>query len=196
MPMDSHLPALAVFDLAGTTLEDDGTVAALFKAVLAAEGLPLGPEQLARVRGAAKREAFRTLAGGAARAERMFESFIRAIRQHYAARAPREVAGASATLAWLSQRGVQLALNTGFDRSTAEPLVAANGVSANLTAIARIRVQRRANKLSSCISPVIGVHPRSPSPGISLGASSGTSWEASSMEPWPGAGWTGLQNPA
>jgi phosphonatase-like hydrolase len=133
--MDPPLPALAVFDLAGTTLEDDGTVAALFKEVLAAEGLTLGPEQLARVRGAAKREAFRTLAGGAARAERMFESFLRAIRQHYAARAPREVAGASATLAWLSQRGVQLALNTGFDRSTAEPLVAAMGWATRFDAL-------------------------------------------------------------
>ena len=133
--MRPPLPALAVFDLAGTTMVDDGTVAAVFTEVLAAEGMALGPEQLARVRGAAKREAFRTLAGPGPLAERMFGMFIRTIRLRFAARLPREVAWASATFAWLRARSIKLAFNTGFDRATAEPLIAALGWEAGFDAL-------------------------------------------------------------
>jgi len=119
------LPRLALFDLAGTTMRDDGTVASVFTEVLASEGMALAPDQLARVRGASKREAFRTLAGAGARAERMFDLFIQTIRQRYAAHAPVEISGASGTFAWLRGRGVKIALNTGFERATADLLVAA-----------------------------------------------------------------------
>lgn len=125
--MNALLPALAIFDLAGTTMADDGTVAAVFQEVLAAEGLALEPERLAGVRGASKREAFAALAGAGGAAERMFHRFMGTIRERYAAHPPREVAGASDTFAWLDQRGVALALNTGFERATAELLVAALG---------------------------------------------------------------------
>ena len=133
--MNSRLPALAVFDLAGTTLEDDGTVASVFREVLASEGLALEPEQLARVRGASKREAFATLAGAGAGAERMFDRFMRTIRARFAAQAPREVPGASDTFTWLAGRAVPIALNTGFERATAELLVAALGWEGRFAAL-------------------------------------------------------------
>jgi phosphoglycolate phosphatase len=132
--MTSRLPSLAVFDLAGTTIQDDGTVSAVFKEVLAAEGIRSTPEEISRVRGAAKREAFRQLASEAAQAERLYERFIEGIRERYTISPPREVAGTSNTFAWLRRQGVNLALNTGFERETVVMLLSALGWDAKVIA--------------------------------------------------------------
>jgi phosphoglycolate phosphatase len=132
--MMSRLPSLVVFDLAGTTIQDDGTVSAVFKEVLAAEGIRSTPEEISRVRGAAKREAFRQLASEAAQAERLYERFIEGIRERYTISPPREVAGTSNTFAWLRQQGVNLALNTGFERETVVMLLSALGWDAKVIA--------------------------------------------------------------
>jgi phosphonatase-like hydrolase len=123
--MTSRLPSLAVFDLAGTTIQDDGTVSAVFQEVLAAEGIRSTPEEISRVRGAAKREAFRQLAREAVQAERLYERFMEAIRERYTISPPREVPGTSNTFVWLRQQGVKLALNTGFERETVGMLLSA-----------------------------------------------------------------------
>ncbi len=125
--MKVRLPSLAVFDLAGTTIQDDGTVAAVFKEVLSAEGIPSTSEEIARVRGAAKREAFRRLAREPGQAERLYEHFIQGIRQRYTNSPPREVPGTSNTFTWLRRQGVKLALNTGFERETLEMLLSSLG---------------------------------------------------------------------
>jgi phosphonatase-like hydrolase len=132
--MRSGLPSLAVFDLAGTTIQDDGTVSAVFKEVLGAEGIRSTPEEISRVRGAAKREAFRQLASEGIQAERLYERFIEGIRERYKISPPREVAGTSNTFAWLRQQGVTLALNTGFERETARMLLSALGWDAKVIA--------------------------------------------------------------
>jgi beta-phosphoglucomutase-like phosphatase (HAD superfamily) len=77
--MKMGMPTLAVFDLAGTTIQDDGTVAAVFQQVLAEENIQSTAEQIARVRGAAKREAFRRLAKEPIQADRLYERFIEGI---------------------------------------------------------------------------------------------------------------------
>lgn len=125
--MSQPLPRLAVFDLAGTTMQDDGSVASIFQQVLASEGLDASPEDVSRVRGASKREAFLRLTSDPARAARLFQRFMSSVRQHYATRSPVEVEGASATFAWLRERGVKVALNTGFERALVEVLIAALG---------------------------------------------------------------------
>lgn len=66
--MTHRLPSLVVFDLAGTTMQDDGIVAAVFRDVLATERARTSPEEIARVRGASKKEAFRRLARDEAQA--------------------------------------------------------------------------------------------------------------------------------
>lgn len=86
------------------------------------------------MRGAAKREAFRQLASEAAQAERLYERFIEGIRERYTISPPREVAGTSNTFAWLRQQGVNLALNTGFERETVVMLLSALGWDAKVIA--------------------------------------------------------------
>src|SRR5512145_1994449 len=125
--MSRPMPRLVVFDLAGTTLVDDGSVASAFREVLAADGLKCSAEDVAAVRGASKRAAFRTLAGDPSRADRLFQAFIACLRQRYASAPPREVPGASAVFAWLHHEGVKVALNTGFETSMVETLLVALG---------------------------------------------------------------------
>lgn len=123
--MTLPLPILAIFDLAGTTIQDDGTVVSAFQEALAMEYVQASPEDIARVRGAAKREAFRQLAADASQAERLYNRFIAGIRQRYTTRPPREVPGTLNTFTWLRQQGVKIALNTGFERETVVILLAA-----------------------------------------------------------------------
>ena len=116
-------PRLVVFDLAGTTMQDDGSVATIFQQVLASEGLETSLEQIAQVRGASKREAFQRLAVDSEQAKRLFEAFVASICGHYAATPPREVPGTSAIFAWLRDQGIKITLNTGFEREPATTLV-------------------------------------------------------------------------
>lgn len=125
--MSRPLPCLVVFDLAGTTLLDDGAVAATFRAVLDAEHLDPGAEAIQAVRGASKREAFLELAQDPVQAERLLIAFLAELRRHYAEVPAREVPGTSAVFAWLRERQVKIALNTGFDRSSVEGLLASLG---------------------------------------------------------------------
>ena len=63
-----HEIELVVFDLAGTTVQDDGQVPEAFTAALAEHGVSVGPEEIRGLRGASKREAIlRLLPPGAAR---------------------------------------------------------------------------------------------------------------------------------
>lgn len=121
--MMGPMPRLAVFDLAGTTMVDDGTVAEAFRQVLSASGLSCTTEEIAQVRGASKREAFRRLAHDESVAERLFHAFLAALREHYERVPPREVAGTSAVFAWLREQGVKVALNTGFERDMVTTLL-------------------------------------------------------------------------
>jgi phosphoglycolate phosphatase len=125
--MSRPMPCLVVFDLAGTTLLDDGAVAATFRAVLDAEHLGHGPEAIQAVRGASKRAAFLELAQDPAQAERLLTAFLGGLRRHYAASPAREVPGASAVFAWLRERQAKIALNTGLDRKTVEDFLASLG---------------------------------------------------------------------
>jgi phosphonatase-like hydrolase len=121
--MIGSAPRLVVFDLAGTTMQDDGTVAETFQEVLTADGLTCSAEDIARVRGASKREAFRQLASSAEQSERLFLAFLAALRRRYQDAPPREVQGASEVFSWLREQGTKVALNTGFERAMVELLV-------------------------------------------------------------------------
>jgi phosphonatase-like hydrolase len=125
--MMQAMPRLVVFDLAGTTMQDDGAVAALFRATLASVGLESTEDEIAQVRGASKREAFRRFAGEGVLAERLLDAFLSGLRQHYSNRPPREVPGAAAIFAWLHAEGTKVALNTGFETEMVKLLVDALG---------------------------------------------------------------------
>lgn len=121
---------LVIFDMAGTTVQDDGQVPEAFTAALAEYGVTVGPEAIRALRGASKREAIRgLLPAGAAQAElteRAYASFRHHVARRFANTA-QAVPGASDVFTWLRDRGVRVALNTGFDRDTTRMLLAALG---------------------------------------------------------------------
>lgn len=114
--------ALVVFDMAGTTIEDAGQVPEAFEAALAARGLAVSADELRAVRGASKREAIRLLVERQRPAllpevEAIFGEF----REHLSGRFRRDgigtIGGAAQAFVALRERGIKVALNTGFDRA-------------------------------------------------------------------------------
>ncbi len=109
-----------VSDMAGTTVKDRGEVARAFSAALAEHGVEASAEQINAIRGASKREAIASLVapkygGDPARVEAVYASFKNHLQRVFT-REAEPVAGAMETFAWLRERGIKLALNTGFDR--------------------------------------------------------------------------------
>ncbi|MEO8500674.1 MAG: phosphonatase-like hydrolase [Vicinamibacteria bacterium] len=132
----SPRPALVVFDLAGTTVRDDGQVPASFTAALAEHGIDVTPEQIARVRGSSKRDAIRGFVpegpSHARRVEEAYASFQAGLRERYESGGVAAIDGAEQTFAWLRAREVRIALNTGFDRTITGLLLAALGWSSGV----------------------------------------------------------------
>lgn len=121
---------LVIFDMAGTTLEDGGQVPAAFTAALAEQGVSVTAAQMNAVRGASKRQAVLELTPpGANRTERAAATYA-SFKQHLAhsfAGSVRPIPGARETFAWLRERRIKIALNTGFDRDITNLLLAALG---------------------------------------------------------------------
>lgn len=115
---------LVVFDVAGTTVADDGgQVARCFVEALSAAGVEVASADVDLVMGLAKPEAIRRLLGrsGAPVLEPVVESihagFLARMIDHYR-NAPGivEIPGARATFRILRRAGVRVALDTGFSR--------------------------------------------------------------------------------
>jgi phosphonatase-like hydrolase len=121
---------LVVFDLAGTTVKDDGQVPGAFVTALAERGIQVTSEQLKNVRGASKRQAVFDLipagAGRAVEAEAAYASFKRHLARAYDAHLE-PIDGAARMFTELRSRGVRIALTTGFDRDVTGALLAALG---------------------------------------------------------------------
>ncbi|HWS87765.1 MAG TPA: phosphonatase-like hydrolase [Pyrinomonadaceae bacterium] len=113
-------PRLVAFDMAGTTVKDEGRVADAFLFALREHGIEVAPEQLSRVRGSSKREAVLGFipegADRARRAETVYNSFREHLARLYNEGGVEPVEGAEETFRRLRRRGVRVALNTGFDR--------------------------------------------------------------------------------
>ena len=124
-----NFPALVIFDMAGTTVEDRGQVPSAFAAALADAGIALTPDQITRVRGASKRHAIRELlpADQASRADEIYGRVRDKLASHYRTEGVRAIAGADAIFRKLKENGASVALTTGFDRDTAILLMSALG---------------------------------------------------------------------
>ena len=124
-------PRLVVFDMAGTTVEDDGQVPAAFTVALAAHGISVTPEQINRVRGASKRQAvLRFVPEGPNQsddAEAIYARFRQELAHRYATGGVRAIAGAADAFQDLRHRGIKVALTTGFDRDTTTLLLSSLG---------------------------------------------------------------------
>jgi phosphonatase-like hydrolase len=122
---------LVIFDMAGTTVEDRGEVPDAFAAALSEHGIQVSPEQLDAVRGSSKRQAVLNLVpegpGREGRAAAVYDSFRERLAGRYRSDGVRAGAGAADTFRRLRERGVRVALNTGFDRETTALLLDALG---------------------------------------------------------------------
>lgn len=122
---------LVVFDMAGTTVRDDGQVPRAFAAALARHGVALTADQITAVRGSSKREAVRQFVPAGpnhARASAaIYASFREELEREFNECGVCSVPGAGALFEWLRHNGARVALNTGFDRDITGLLVAALG---------------------------------------------------------------------
>lgn len=134
-------PALVVFDMAGTTIEDAGQVPEAFTAVLLGHGIAITASELNALRGASKRDAIRHFVAmqSPADVERRTDAIFNAFREHlcglFRAGGVKPVDGAAATFAWLRGHGAKVALNTGFDRTITDLILAAVGWQSALDAV-------------------------------------------------------------
>jgi phosphonatase-like hydrolase len=122
---------LVIFDLAGTTVEDHGEVPAAFTHALAEHGIVVTREQVKNVRGSSKRQALLQFIppgpGQARLAEEVYASFQAHLAKRYASEGVQAIDGATLAFRLLRERGVRVALNTGFDREMTGLLLGALG---------------------------------------------------------------------
>jgi phosphonatase-like hydrolase len=114
---------LVVFDLAGTTVDDGGMVLTCLVETAHVHDLPGTPEELNALMGMNKREVFGMLAArryraGSPEAERVADeamaTFVVRMRAAYE-RHLAPIPGAEETFAFLRNRGIKVATDTGFD---------------------------------------------------------------------------------
>ncbi|UOQ57671.1 phosphonatase-like hydrolase [Leucobacter allii] len=123
--------ALAVFDMAGTTIDDGGAVYRALEQAVVETGVPVAAEDLQRWMGAEKRAAITALielGGGdptepADAVDRAFARFRALLAERYAAEPPTPIAGVPEAITALRDAGVRVALTTGFSREVAEGIL-------------------------------------------------------------------------
>lgn len=126
-------PALIVFDMAGTTIEDAGQVPQAFTEVLRNHGIAITETELSALRGASKRDAIRHFAARKdatdleARTDLIFGDFRSHLSKLFRSGGVRPIAGAGEAIALLRNQGIKVALNTGFDRTIVDLVVEAVG---------------------------------------------------------------------
>jgi phosphonatase-like hydrolase len=130
--MQNNPIQLAVVDMAGTTVADDGLVVNAFDIAATAVGVPESGEQRERARqyvletmGQSKISVFRALFGS--RAQQANVAFERAYEQLIDEGRAVPIDGAAEAVTRLRQNGIRVALTTGFSGTTQEKLLAALG---------------------------------------------------------------------
>ncbi|MCU1640100.1 MAG: phosphonatase-like hydrolase [Nocardia sp.] len=124
---------LAVLDMAGTTVEDDGLVIRAFEQAATAAGIPLeGPEResarqyVIDTMGQSKITVFRAILGDEERAQQANAAFETAYSE-FADAGVTPIPGAVEAISALRAAGIKVALTTGFSRATQDKLLNALG---------------------------------------------------------------------
>ncbi len=118
---------LAVFDMAGTTVNDGGAVYRALQEAVEETGVAVSPEDLQTWMGTEKRAAITALIelGGGdpavphGKVDAAFERFRTILRDLYSAAPPSAIDGAPEAIASLRASGIKVALTTGFSRDVA-----------------------------------------------------------------------------
>lgn len=121
---------LCVFDMAGTTVDEDNLVYKTLQRLINQHGFNASLEQvLEHGAGKEKRQAIEDILHAlnvdraADISTEVFSGFKDALKETYRAASVQPIDGVENTLAWLRERGVLVYLNTGYDRATAEQLL-------------------------------------------------------------------------
>jgi phosphonatase-like hydrolase len=122
---------LVVFDMAGTTVNDEDSVSRCVQAALEAVGVTVTIADVNRVMGIPKPEAIRILIGNsprhaelAGRVGEIHRDFVtRSIRFYQADPSVREVPGSQQTFRALKAAGINVALDTGFNRAITQTIL-------------------------------------------------------------------------
>lgn len=132
--MTTTTPALVVFDMAGTTVQDDGVVERAFEraaertSVAAEMGWDAALQHVRDTMGQSKFVVFRHIAGGdEARAAEATTAFERAYDELIVEEGAAEIAGAGELLRDLRAAGIKVVLTTGFAPVTRDAIIAALG---------------------------------------------------------------------
>lgn len=132
--MSTNAIQLAVIDMAGTTVADDGLVVASFEAAATAAGLPGdGPERdqarqyVLDTMGQSKIVVFRALFGTEERAQTANAAFEAAYEAEIENGRAATIPGAAEAITELRGAGIKVALTTGFSPTTQGKLLAALG---------------------------------------------------------------------
>jgi phosphonatase-like hydrolase len=122
---------LVIFDMAGTTINDDDGVNRCLRATLENAGLPVTRDAVNRVMGIPKPEALRLLIERcerpdlAARLDAIHDDFVaRMIRFYQTDPSVHEIPGAGETFRRLRAAGIKVALDTGFTRDIVDVVLA------------------------------------------------------------------------
>lgn len=122
---------LFIFDIAGTTVRDDGFVSRAFFAAARSVGYEPDAEWVRARMGVDKREVFRQMIALSGRNDlnvpALTEHFESHIEQDLNATPPAPLAGAEAAIRALEEAGVRLAFTTGFSRRTGESVLSRVG---------------------------------------------------------------------
>jgi phosphonatase-like hydrolase len=125
---------LAVIDMAGTIVADDGLVVSAFESAATAAGVPeSGPERddarqyVLDTMGQSKISVFRALFGTEDLAQQANAAFERAYSELIDEGRAEPIGGAAQAITRLRDAGVKVALTTGFSGTTQEKLLAALG---------------------------------------------------------------------
>ncbi len=125
---------LVVFDMAGTTVDEDNVVYKTVRAAINAAGYQFTQEQVQAVgAGKEKAQAIRDVLAldgnhhSDDEVSAIYRDFRQMLNTAYATLDVTEQPGASESFAKLRQHGIKIVLNTGYDRATAESLVAKIG---------------------------------------------------------------------
>lgn len=131
---------LAALDIAGTTVDERGLVYEVLRDVVAEAGATPADADVRRWMGTDKREAIAALVGAGADVERLYARFASQLAERYRDQPPRPLPGVPEALAALRDRGVRVALTTGFGRDVTGPLLdslgwAVGGAGATVDAV-------------------------------------------------------------
>jgi phosphoglycolate phosphatase len=134
MPMQNNQIQLAVIDMAGTTVADDGLVVNAFEMAATAVGVPESGEQREQARqyvldtmGQSKISVFRALFDSEFVAQQANAAFEQAYERLIDEGRAAPIDGAAEAVTRLRQNGIRVALTTGFSGTTQEKLLAALG---------------------------------------------------------------------